>query len=517
MGHRWLLTLGCLICLIGLARAWDDEPKPPLPPPAQKSTDFLKDIQPILAQHCVSCHGPQKQKSGLRLDHGDFILKGGNSGPTLKAGNSAESLIVLLVAGHEPERAMPPSGTKLTPSEISLLRAWIDQGALFPKTNPSNAHENQSVSNTHWAFQPIKRPNIPVLAESKHARNPIDHFIQAMLAKEGLSPAPEADRLTLLRRVYLDLIGLPPRPDEIDDFLHDQAPDAYERLVDRLLASPHYGERWARYWLDVARYADSDGYEKDLGRPWAWRYRQWVIDALNRDLPYDQFVIDQLAGDLLNDPTSDQLAATGFHRNTLTNKEGGVDEEEFRVAAIVDRVNTTSSVFLGLTMSCTQCHDHKYEPFTQREFYQLFAFFNDADETDVAAPLPGEPVRFAVNRYYHSTMQQWLQARVTGYKATQQAAQQEKWEASLKVTELRKFPPNVQAVLLLEPGKRNAEQKKALAQFFDSQDKKLTELNNKLKDWERKQPVITHAQAFKKGPGRKTHVMIRGDFMRPGV
>ncbi len=517
MMNRWLLALIGLFSLMGMVLAKPDEPKPPLPPPVDRPVDYTKDIQPIVAKHCLACHGPMKQKSGLRLDTGEFIHKGGNSGPALVAGKSADSLLIHLVAGHEPEREMPPSEKKLSADEIGLLRAWIDQGASYPKEPKPEKEAAQPATSTHWAFQPIKRPDVPSVKQPTWLRNPIDAFILAKLERENVAPSLEADRLTLLRRVYLDLIGLPPRPEEIDDFLNDQAVDAYERLVDRLLASPHYGERWGRYWLDLARYADSDGYEKDTGRPWAWRYRQWVIDALNRDLPYDRFVIEQLAGDLLEQPTPDQLAATGFHRNTLTNKEGGVDEEEFRVAAVVDRVNTTSSIFLGLTMSCTQCHDHKYEPFTQREFYQLFAFFNDADEVDVEAPLPGDRAKHAFLTLYHDRMQVWLKASVDGYKAAHQAAQQEKWEANLKVLELRKFPQNIQTILLLEPAKRNAEQAKTLAQFFDGQDKKLAELNKKLREWEQKRPVLTRAQAFKKGPGRKTHVMIRGDFMRPGV
>ncbi len=230
--------------------------------------------------------------------------------------------------------------------------------------------------------------------------NPIDDFVREELAKTGLEPAPEADRSTLLRRLSLDLTGLPPTPERVAKFLDDPRPDAYDRLVDELLASPHFGERWGRYWLDLARYADSDGYEKDSPRPFAYRYRDWVINAINADIPFDRFTIEQLAGDLLetqgvsDDEVERRRVATGFHRNTLTNKEGGADQEEFRVAATVDRVNTLGSVWFGLTLGCAQCHTHKYDPISQREYYQLFAFFNSIDETNLPVPTEAERQAF---------------------------------------------------------------------------------------------------------------------------
>jgi uncharacterized protein DUF1553/uncharacterized protein DUF1549 len=246
----------------------------------------------------------------------------------------------------------------------------------------------------HWAFRPVRQPAVPPIPgeAATWVRNPIDAFILARLAKEGLKPAPEADRVTLLRRLALDLTGLPPTPEEIDAFVADHRPDAYERQVDRLLASPHYGERWGRHWLDQARYADSNGFSIDSPRT-IWPYRDWVIAALNRDLPFDQFTVEQLAGDLLPDATREQRIATGFHRNTLINEEGGIDPEQFRVEAVLDRVNTTASVWLGVTLGCAQCHNHKYDPFSQREYYQLFAFFNNQDEANLplGAPDPKAP------------------------------------------------------------------------------------------------------------------------------
>jgi len=246
----------------------------------------------------------------------------------------------------------------------------------------------------HWSFRSPGRPELPPCDATRTARGAIDAFVLARLESEGLKASPEADRSTLIRRLSLDLTGLPPGPGEVDRFLADESPDAYERLVDRLLASPHFGERWGRHWLDLARYADTDGYTLDGPRPWAWRWRDWVIDAINFDLPFDRFTIEQLAGDLLPDGNLDTRIATGFHRNTLRNFEGGVDQEEYRNRAVVDRVNTTGAVWLGLTLGCAQCHDHKYDPLSQQEFYELFAFFNNDDEPDVPAPLPLETLRF---------------------------------------------------------------------------------------------------------------------------
>ncbi|NBO92519.1 MAG: DUF1553 domain-containing protein [Planctomycetia bacterium] len=353
---------------------------PTLPAPLARPVEFERDVRPLLARACFGCHGPDKQRGGLRLDHGPSAMAGGNGGVVIRKKDSAASRLIHAVAGLEPESRMPPGeGTALKSEEIALLRAWIDQGASYP----SRDWLEQPKRNTHWAFQPVARPTVPP------GDHPIDAFVRDRLRKEKLAPAPDADRVTLIRRLSLDLIGLPPTPEEADAFLSDERPDAYGRLVERLLASPHYGERWGRHWLDAARYADSDGYEKDNGRPYAWRYRHWTIEAINRNLPYNQFVIEQLAGDLLPGSTTEQQTGTGFHRNTLTNTEGGVDREQFRVEAVVDRVNTTARAFLGLTFACAQCHDHKYDPFSQKEYYQFFAFFNSDEERDIPAPVWG--------------------------------------------------------------------------------------------------------------------------------
>jgi hypothetical protein len=355
-----------------------------LPPPAERMVDFVPDVQPLLRTTCYSCHGPEVQEGGLRLDVKKRALEGGDGGAVIVPGKSGESRLIHAVAGQDESLGlMPPDGegTPLSEEQVGLLRAWIDQGAVWPDEADGGAGEV-----AHWSFQPIARPPLAKVNDAAWVRNPIDSFILAKLEQEKIAPSPLADRATLMRRVYLDLLGLPPPPHEIEAFLEDESPGAYERLVDRLLASPHYGERWARRWLDLARYADSDGYEKDKPRPHAWRYRQWVIDAINADMPFDEFTLAQIAGDLLPDADLQDRVASGFHRNTLHNTEGGIDPEEDRVKKTIDRTNTVSTIWLGLTMGCAQCHSHKYDPITQREYFSMYAFFNSINEADIDVP-----------------------------------------------------------------------------------------------------------------------------------
>ncbi|MBW3596933.1 MAG: PSD1 and planctomycete cytochrome C domain-containing protein, partial [Planctomycetes bacterium] len=355
-----------------------------LPAAAGRTVDFVEDIQPLLRTTCYSCHGPEAQEGGLRLDVKKRAMDGGDGEAVIEAGKSAASRLVHAIAGiDESLGQMPPDGegTPLTEEQIGLVRAWIDQGASWPESADGAASEA-----AHWSFQPIARPALPDVDDEAWSQNPIDAFILARLEQELIAPSPPAERATLMRRVYLDLLGLPPPPQELEAFLADESPDAYERLVDRLLASPHYGERWARRWLDLARYADSDGYEKDKPRPHAWRYRQWVIEAINADMPFDEFTVAQIAGDLLPDAGLDDRIASGFHRNTLHNTEGGIDPEEDRVKKTIDRTNTVSTIWLGLTMGCAQCHSHKYDPITQREYFSMYAFFNSLNEADIDVP-----------------------------------------------------------------------------------------------------------------------------------
>ena len=335
--------------------------------PASPGVDFQRDIKPILVAHCYQCHGPDQQKSGLRLDLKQNALHGGDSGPAIIPGNGAESLLFKKVSSTDPEKVMPPRKPDTQPlstMQVALLKRWIDAGAVWPE--PTAEELATAARSRHWAFQPPARPAVPKVRNKRWITNPIDHFVLARLEQEHLHPSQPAVRRTLIRRLSLDLLGLPPTPTEVEAFVKDRRSNAYEELVDHLLASPHFGERWGRHWLDLARYADSDGYEKDRARPYAYVYRDWVIDAINRDLPFDAFTIEQLAGDLLPNATHEQKVATGFHRQTLTNTEGGVDQEEFRCKAIVDRVNTTGTVWLGLTIGCAECHSHKYDPISQR-------------------------------------------------------------------------------------------------------------------------------------------------------
>lgn len=444
-----------------------------LPPPAREKIDFVRDIQPIFQKACISCHGPDKQRGGLRLDDRQAALEGSNSGVILVPGKSSESRLVHVISGVDPEVLMPPKDkAPLSRDEIARIRAWIDQGANWPKTDVAVKKKTAD----HWAFQPIKKQPSPNVKNTDWVRNPIDRFILARLEKEGFEPSAEANRTTLIRRLSFDLIGLPPTPKEVDDFVNDTRPDAYERLVDRLLASPHYGERWGRHWLDLARYADSDGYEADRERLFAWRWRDWVINAINRDMPFDRFTIEQLAGDLIPDATIDSKIATGFHRNTLTNKEGGTDKEQFRVEAVIDRVSTTGKVWLGLTVGCAQCHDHKYDPISQREFYQLFAFFNSDNEVDLSIPLPGEEEKFRKQKAAFDAKRVELQKALEVYKSEKKLP-----DAKLKG------------------------------------DKKFTELTKAIADHDKKKPSLSIAPTLALGKERKTHVLLRGDFLRPGV
>ena len=345
--------------------------------PAEDAPDFARDVRPILAKNCFTCHGPddETREGGFRLDVAESVRQPADSGavPIVPESIGESELIRRIFSDDESEQMPPPdSNLSLSDAQRETLRNWVAAGAEYTP---------------HWAFVRPMRPAVPAVSESSRRQNEIDDFIQARLEAEGLSLSPLADRATLIRRVSLDLIGLPPMPDEVDTFVNDHEEGAYERLVERLLKSPHYGERWARRWLDLARYADTNGYEKDRPRS-IWPYRDWVINALNEDMPFDQFTIEQLAGDMLPDATVEQRIATGFHRNTMLNEEGGIDPLEFRFHAMTDRVATTGTTWLGLTLGCAQCHSHKYDPISQREYYQLMAYLDNADEPDLNLPDP---------------------------------------------------------------------------------------------------------------------------------
>lgn len=346
-------------------------PPPAAAPEAAAPVDFGREIRPLLSKNCFACHGQDegKRTAGLRLDVREAaIAPRGTRGAALVPGAPERSAAFLRVTAREEARRMPPAqhGHRLSAAQVARLRRWIREGAAYTQ---------------HWSFEPPRETPLPPVRLASWPRSGLDRYVLARIEAAGLRPAPEADRYTLLRRVSLDLRGLPPAPAEVEEFARDIVPGAYERAVDRLLADPAFGERWARMWLDLARYADSAGYGSDPLRT-IWRYRDWVIDAFNRDVPYDRFTLEQLAGDLLPDATPEQRMATAFHRNTMTNTEGGTDDEEFRVAAVKDRVDTTLQVWMGLTMGCAKCHSHKYDPVTQKEYYQLYAVFNQTADND---------------------------------------------------------------------------------------------------------------------------------------
>jgi hypothetical protein len=388
-----------------------------------------------------------------------------------------------------------------------------------------------------WSLKPVNRPSPPKVRNASWVRNPIDAFVLAKLEKAGVSPSPEADWLVLVRRVTLNLTGLPPTEAEANDFLNDKRPDAWERLVNRLLASPHYGEKWARHWLDQARYGDSDGYRGDSFRSHAWRWRHWVIDALNRDMPFDQFTIEQIAGDLLPDASTDQLVATGFQRNTLTNREGGTDPEQFRVEAVIDRANTVGTVWLGLTLGCAQCHDHKYDPISQRDYYRFFAFFNDAEEWDVDAPLPGELGPHIAARPAYDQSRAALLAK-HGVPALQR-----EWERRLLETaqnpgkwfdwdhafdDLRTSVNDGEKLLRTPEPQRNRRQRQTLTDYFIANyhrvitkeraaELKFDELRKSLSKLDETLPPLSAAQTLRREPQpRVTRMLLRGDYRNPG-
>ncbi|HAB15357.1 MAG TPA: DUF1553 domain-containing protein [Verrucomicrobiota bacterium] len=410
----WPFSICALLLLPSLGKAATTNAK----------VDFNRDVRPIFSDHCYACHGPDenKRKAGLRLDVEADAFKELKSGQrALVPGDAAKSSLVQRIFSTDPEEIMPPPkhGKPITAEQAALLERWVKEGAHWQK---------------HWSFIPPERPPLPPVKDKRWPRNEIDFFVLARLEKDGLKPNPEADRAALLRRVTFDLTGLPPTVEEVDTFLADNSSDAYERVVDRLLASPHYGERLAQNWLDLARYADTSGYHFD-GVRFMWLWRDWVIDAFNEDKPYDEFTVEQLAGDLLPNATQCQRIATGFVRNNMTNDEGGADPDEYLNKYVVDRVNTLGAVWLGLTVGCTECHDHKYDPLTTREFYRLYAFFHNVPEkgldrirTDnppprLPVPTPEQAQRFVEADFTLRDAEKTLQDRINELGETQ-----EKWE-----------------------------------------------------------------------------------------
>ena len=458
---------------------------------------FNRDVRPILAEKCFACHGFDKKgrKGNLRLDTREGALASQDGVSAIVPGKPELSELVARVLSADPDEVMPPpkSGKQLSSEEKELLRQWIAEGAAYEK---------------HWSLE------APVAVEPPRppgATHPIDQFIQARLGEEGLSPAPLAAPETLLRRVSLDLTGLPPSPPEVNAFLAASRLDpdkAYRDLVERLLGSPHYGERWGRWWLDQARYADSNGYSIDAPRQ-IWKFRDWVIDALNADKRFDQFTVEQLAGDLLPGATQEQVVATGFHRNTQINQEGGIDKEQFRIDSVFDRVATTGTVWLGMTVGCAQCHDHKFDPFEQREYYRLFAFFNSQDEPTIKVSDP----EFDLSE--HEKEFKELEGKITAYMRDH-ADELMAWESSLTPQSRKSLSAAVQKILSVPREKWGFVDRRALWASgvggvgpFRVLNDRYEELNTVLKGG-----VTTLVMKEQAAP-RKTHLLIKGDFTRP--
>jgi mono/diheme cytochrome c family protein len=465
---------------------------------APAKIDYTRDVRPILAG-CFRCHGPddRARKARLRLD-----TKAGATKSAIVPGDPGKSELISRITSDDDTAVMPPpkAGKRLGPREVAILRAWIAQGAEYA---------------AHWSYVKPVRPAVPPVKDAAWAKNPIDRFVLARLEHEGLKPTPPADRAAIARRVSLDLIGLPPPIELADAFFEDKGPDAYEKLVDRLLASPAFGERWAAPWLDLARYADSQGYANDPDRT-IWRYRDWVIDALNANMSYDRFTIEQIAGDLLTNPTTEQLIATGFHRNTLTNTEGGTSPEEFRTAAVVDRVNTTMQVWMGTTIGCAQCHNHKYDPFSQKEYYQLFAIFNNTQDRNSGDDFPTITIPARGKELVLAALDQRLtEARKQFAEESKKADDaQAAWE---KAVDRKALPKPILAILDTPSAKRTPKQRTALQAHHRSLNSAWKALDGEIKQLEAKRKSIsTTTPILREGPPRVTHIHIRGNFLAKG-
>ena len=450
---------------------------------------FNRDIRPILSENCFACHGfdPKHREGDLRLDTFEGATQDRDGARGIVPGDLSKSDAWQRIISEDKDEVMPPPKSHkppLTAKQRETIKAWIEQGAKYE---------------AHWAFIPPQT----------HAGGGIDHFIQKRLAEENLKPSPEADPATLIRRVFLDLTGLPPSPSDLTD-LSDWSDAKYTALVDRLLSSKHYGERWGRWWLDQARYADSNGYSIDAPRQ-IWKFRDWVIDALNKDMPFDQFTIEQLAGDLLPKATESQKIATGFHRNTQINQEGGIDKEQFRIDSVFDRVATTGSVWLGLTIGCSQCHDHKFDPIAQKEYYQMFAFLNNQDEPEMKVYDPKVDVKALTAEFKEvetklKTMVKDRYAEVTD------------WEKGMAKGFRDKLQAPVKKALAKPVAKRSLAENLELYSVFVPRNDPLYILNDRFKELDTQLNKGTTTLVMKELPKpRKTTVFIKGDFTRPDV
>jgi Protein of unknown function (DUF1553)/Protein of unknown function (DUF1549)/Planctomycete cytochrome C len=522
------LAFGLLACLATASARADDQPgasssprtNDPEPTVGFRSAkasqlsssgpwvDYLEQVKPILTRHCVTCHGAVKPRGGLRLDTAAGVKKGGKSGACVIPGRGDESPLIAAVRGDGDTERMPLNRPPLSASEIKVVQDWINQGAQSVADERPGVAPNAS----HWSFIPPRRSAVPTPARKGWSSNAIDDFVLVRLERAGLTPSPAADRATVLRRLSLDLIGLPPSPEELESFAADRGEQSDQRTIERLLASPHFGERWARPWLDQARYADSHGYSIDAPRS-IWKYRDWVIAALAADMPFDQFVIDQVAGDLKQGAGVASKIATGFHRNTQINQEGGIDVEQFRVEAVVDRVNTTGTVFLGLTVGCAQCHDHKYDPISQREYYRLFAFFNNVDEPELelasdAMLARRDEIRARIDQFHAELAKRYPDLD----------EHERSWEKTVTLAFTQAQEPDVRLAFDSPREKRSPSQRRKLVELMMARDPTFKVELAALERLRAAEPkfVTTMIVRERTGSPRPTFVHLGGDFTRRG-
>ena len=513
MFHRYGLLL-VLSVSAAMAESRD------LPPPAPDGVGFSEQVEPILRDRCFACHGANVQLSGLRLDERGHALKGGDSGlPSVIPGDSAQSLLIRTVAGLDPDRIMPKTGDRLTPEEIGLLRAWIDGGAPYAELHDSSPADGKD----HWSFQPLTSPPVPAVTNADWVRNPIDAFVLAKLEARGWKPAPAAGPESLLRRIYLDLIGLPPTPQKQQEFLGQNSPEAFDRLIGELLNRPGYGERWGRHWLDVVRYAESNGYERDAIKPEVWKYRDYVIRSLNQDKPYDRFILEQLAGDELEDANAETHIALGFNRLGPWDDEPA-DFDQDRFDQLDDVVRTTSEAFLGLTMGCARCHDHKFDPLTQKDYYGMVALFNGLRRSQNGRREVSLPV---------GARDQLARQSQRDDRIKELEGQIDKLREDFRIERLRSgrsgLPENAVAALL-EDAKKRTEEQKRLAREYSSEMIRETaaalspELVGRIAALEAEIAVVRRSTSeldrgyylYESKPPEVVHVLMRGRAASPG-
>ena len=492
-----------------------------LPPPAPDGVDFSEQVEPILRDRCFACHGGTVQLSGLRLDERSHALKGGDSGlPSVVPGDSAGSLLIRTVAGLDPDRIMPKTGDRLTPEEIGLLRAWIDAGADYAASPDSSP---LAKAKDHWSFQPLTSPPVPEVKNADWVRNPIDAFVLAKLEARGWEPSPAAGDEALLRRMYLDLVGLPPTPQEQQEFLKQSSPEQFDRLIGELLDRPGYGERWGRHWLDVVRYAETNGYERDATKPEVWKYRDYVIRSYNQDKPYDRFILEQLAGDELQDATAETHVAMGFNRLGPWDDEPA-DFDQDRFDQLDDVVRTTSEAFLGLTMGCARCHDHKFDPFTQQDYYGMVALFNGLRRSQTGRREDSLPV----GDHAQMAGQSERDGRIKELEA-----KIDKLREDFRIERLRSGQsglPEKAVAALLEDIKKRTEEQKELARQYSTEMiaetaealppelvDRIAELEAEIAQVRRSTPELDRGYyLYESKPPEVVHVLMRGRAASPG-